>query len=89
MVFIGVGLAAGIEQANNTYPGYGQGAAGYGKRYEAKFMDGRSSDFLTHAVFSSLFHQGPRYYYQGYGTFKSRLVHALGSAFVTRSDSAQ
>jgi len=52
-------------------------------------MDGRSSDFLTHAVFPSLFHQDPRYYYQSYGTFKSRLVHALGSAFVTRSDSAQ
>jgi hypothetical protein len=84
---IGVGLAAGLEQANNTYPGYGQGAAGYGKRYAAKFMDGRTSDFLTHAVFPSLFRQDPRYYYQGYGTFKSRLGHALGSAFVTRSDS--
>jgi hypothetical protein len=86
---IGVGLAAGIEQANNSYPGYGQGAAGYSKRYAAKFIDGRSSDFLTHAVFPSLFHQDPRYYYQGSGTFKSRLVHAVGSAFVTRSDSGR
>jgi len=34
---IGVGLAAGIEQANNSYAGYGQGAAGYSKRYAAKF----------------------------------------------------
>ncbi len=86
---IGVGLAAGIEQANNSYPGYGQGAAGYSKRYAAKFVDGRSSDFLTHAVFPALFHQDPRYYYQGSGTVKSRLVHALGSAFVTRSDSGR
>jgi len=29
IAFIGVGLGAGIEQATNTYPGYGQGAAGY------------------------------------------------------------
>jgi hypothetical protein len=86
---IGVGLAAGIEQANNSYAGYGQGAAGYSKRYAAKFIDGRSSDFLTHAVFPSVFHQDPRYYYQGSGTFKSRLVHAVGSAFVTRSDSGR
>jgi hypothetical protein len=86
---IGVGLAAGIEQANNSYPGYGQGAAGYSKRYAAKFVDGRSSDFLTHAVFPSLFHQDPRYYYQGSGSFKSRLAHAVGSAFVTRSDSGR
>jgi hypothetical protein len=49
--------------------------------------DGRSSDFLTHAVFPSLFHQDPRYYYQGSGSVKSRLVHAVSSAFVTRSDS--
>jgi hypothetical protein len=86
---IGVGFAAGIEQANNSFPGYGQGAAGYSKRYAAKFVDGRSSDFLTHAVFPSVFHQDPRYYYQGSGTAKSRLLHAVSSAFVTRSDSGR
>jgi len=86
---IGVSFAAGIEQANNSFPGYGQGAAGYSKRFAAKFVDGRSSDFLTHAVFPSVFHQDPRYYYQGSGTVKSRLVHAVSSAFVTRSDSGR
>jgi hypothetical protein len=86
---IGVGLAAGIEQANNTYAGYGQGAAGYGKRFAAKFGDGRTSDFLSHAVFPSLFHQDPRYFYQGTGSFKSRLVHAASFAIITRSDSGK
>ncbi|HEY2118185.1 MAG TPA: carboxypeptidase-like regulatory domain-containing protein [Candidatus Acidoferrum sp.] len=86
---VGVGFAAGLEQANNSYAGYGQGAAGYSKRFAAKFADGRTSDFLTHAVFPTLFHQDPRYYYQGTGSFKSRLVHAVGSAFVTRSDSGR
>jgi carboxypeptidase family protein len=86
---IGVGVAAGIEQANNSFAGFGQGAAGYSKRFAAKFVDGRSSDFLTHAVFPSLFHQDPRYFYQGIGSFKSRLIHAVGSAFVTRSDSGR
>jgi hypothetical protein len=86
VAFIGVGFAAGIEQANNSFAGYGQGASGYGKRYAAKFVDGRSSDLLTHAVFPTLLHQDPRYYYQGSGSFKSRLIHAVGSAFVTRSD---
>jgi len=89
VAMIGVGLAAGIEQANNSFPGYGQGAAGYSKRYAAKFVDGRTSDFLTHAVFPSVFHQDPRYYYQGSGTVKSRFVHAVSSAFVTRSDSGR
>jgi hypothetical protein len=89
VAFIGVGFAAGIEQANNSFAGYGQGAAGYGKRYAAKFVDGRSSDLLTHAVFPTLLHQDPRYYYQGSGSFKSRFTHAVGSAFVTRSDSGR
>jgi hypothetical protein len=89
VALIGVAFAAGIEQANNSYAGYGQGAAGYSKRFAAKFVDGRTSDFLTHAVFPSLFHQDPRYFYQGSGTVKSRFMHAASSAFVTLSDSGQ
>jgi Carboxypeptidase regulatory-like domain len=89
VAMIGVGLAAGIEQANNSYAGYGQGAAGYSKRFAAKFVDGRSSDFLTHAVFPTLLHQDPRYYYQGSGSIKSRIAHAVSSAFVARSDSGR
>lgn len=86
---IGVGLVAGIEQANDKYPGYGYGAAGYGKRFAAQFGDGRTSDFLSHAVFPSLFHQDPRYFYQGTGTVKSRLIHAASFAIITRSDSGK
>jgi len=83
---VGVAFGAGIEQATNAYAGYGQGAVGYGKRFAAKFADGRSSDFLTHAVFPSLLHQDPRYYYLGSGSVKARLAHAVGSAFFTRTD---
>ena len=83
---LGVGFGAGIEQATDAYAGYGQGAAGYAKRFAAKFTDGRTSDFLTHAVFPSLLHQDPRYYYQGSGSAKSRLAHAVTSAFLARSD---
>jgi len=89
VALIGVGFGAGIEQATNAYAGYGQGAAGYSKRYAARFVDGRSSDLLTHAVFPALLHQDPRYYYQGSGSVKSRVVHAVRSAFVTRSDSGR
>jgi hypothetical protein len=83
---LGVGFGAGLEQATNAFPGYGQGAEGYAKRFAAKFADGRSSDFLTHAAFPALLHQDPRYYYQGSGSVKSRLAHAVGSAFFTRTD---
>jgi hypothetical protein len=87
VAMVGVGFGAGIEQATNAFAGYGQGAEGYGKRFAAKFADGRSSDFFTHAIFPSLLHQDPRYYYQGSGSVKSRVLHAIGSAFFTRTDS--
>jgi hypothetical protein len=84
--FVGISFAAGIEQANNNFAGYGQGSAGYAKRWAAQFGDGRSSDFFGHAIFPSLFHQDPRYFYQGTGTKKSRLMHALSYAFIARGD---
>lgn len=84
--FAGVTVEAGLSQATNAHKGYGQGAAGYGKRWGAALADQVSSDLLSHYVFSSLFHQDPRYFYQGTGTRKSRLYHALSSGFVGRSD---
>ena len=44
VVYIGVGVGAGIEQATNAYPEYGQGAAGYRKRYAATFADAIDSE---------------------------------------------
>jgi hypothetical protein len=87
--WIGISATAGIEQAQNTYAGYGQGAAGYGKRWAAQFGDGRSSDYLSHYVFASLFHEDPRYFYQGTGTFKSRLYHAISNAWIARGDNGK
>ena len=87
--FLGVSMGAALQQATNAHRGYGQGAAGYGKRWGALFADGRSSDFLSRYVFASLLHQDPRYFYQGTGTKKSRFYHAMSNAFVARSDSGK
>ena len=84
--FIGVSIGAGIEQAKNAFPGFGQGAAGYGKRWGALFANGRTGDFLSTAIFPSVFHQDPRYFYQGSGSTWSRTKHAVGYAFVARGD---
>lgn len=73
-------LSAGIEQSSNTFPGYGRGASGYGKRYGAALGDTLSSTVLGGAVFPSLFHQDPRYYYKGTGTTRSRILYALASS---------
>ena len=89
IVFAGVSLTAGVEQAKNTFPGYGQAGTGYAKRWGARFVDGRSSDILSRAVFPSLFHQDPRYFYQGSGSNWSRIGHAVSYAFIARSDNGR
>ena len=87
--FFGAAVQAGIQQANGSFKGYGFGAAGYGKRYAAAYGDGLTSDILSHAVFPVIFHQDPRYFYQGTGSNRSRLIHAVSSAVVARSDSGR
>jgi len=78
---------AGISQAENSEPGYGQGAAGYGKRYGAAFADGTIENFWTSAILPSLLRQDPRFYQLGKGTFWHRTGYAVSRIFVTRTDS--
>lgn len=85
--FFTVAGTAGAEQLANTYPGYGTGITAYGKLYAAAFADATDSRMLGSAVFPAIFHQDPRYFYQGSGTVRSRTRHAIASAFFTRSDS--
>jgi hypothetical protein len=87
--FANATISAGTGQAANTHSGFGGGESAYAKRWVASFVDDRTGDFLTHYVFASLFHEDPRYFYQGSGTTRSRAVHALSSAFVARSDSGK
>lgn len=83
------GATAGVEQANGSFAGYGQGAAGFGKRYGSVFADGAISTFLGGAVLPSLLRQDPRYFYQGTGTTRSRARHAIASVFVCRGDNGK
>ncbi len=86
VAFIGAGVAAGVEQQQNTFPGYGQGAQGYGKRYGAAYADGAIGQTLSDAVLASAFHQDPRYFYRGTGTKKERVLYALEMVVVQRAD---
>ena len=81
------GFLAGISQAENSEAGYGQGAAGYGKRYAAYFADGTIENYFTGAFLPILLHQDPRYYTMGKGGFVHRTSYAVSRIFVTRSDS--
>jgi hypothetical protein len=76
---------ATIFQVAN-YPSYQQGAKGYGERLGATFAGGYTNILVGSALLPSLLHQDPRYFYQGAGTTKSRLLHALAFPVLTRGD---
>jgi hypothetical protein len=78
---------AGISQAENSEPGYGQGAEGYGKRFGSAFADGTIENFMTGAVLPSLLRQDPRFFQQSEGTFWHRSGYAISRIFITRTDS--
>jgi hypothetical protein len=81
------GFLAGIGQAQNSEPGYGQGAQGYGKRFGASFADGTIENFLTGAILPSLLRQDPRFFQSSKGGFWRRTGYAMSRIVVTRTDS--
>jgi len=85
---MGVGFVAGVRQAANS-PDFQQGAKGYGQRFGVTAANGLSDIMIGGAILPSLLHQDPRYFYQGTGTTKSRLLHALSNPFVCRGDNGR
>ena len=81
------GFLAGISQAENSEPGYGQGAAGYGKRYGAAFADGTIENFMVGAILPSVLKEDPRFYQLSSGGFFHRTYYAASRIFITRTDS--
>ena len=85
--FVWYGVLSGISQAENSEPGFGQGAKGFGKRYASTWADGVIENFMVGAVLPSVFHQDPRFYQMGQGAFGNRFGYSATRVFVTRGDS--
>jgi hypothetical protein len=87
--FVIIGGFAGLEQATNSFSGYGQGAEGYGKRYGAGLADSSIGGMLGGAVLPTLFRQDPRYFYKGTGSTRSRIWYALSRSVIARGDNGK
>jgi carboxypeptidase family protein len=84
--FVIVGGIAGIQQAENAFSGYGQGAQGYAKRYGAAYADLVSGTFIGSAILPSLLKQDPRYFYKGTGSVRSRFFYAVANSVICKGD---
>ncbi len=88
VTFAGTSFVAAIDQASH-YPNYVEGMAGFGQRFGSAYLSGLTDIMVGGALLPSILHQDPRYFYQGTGSSKSRLLHALSSPIICKGDSGQ
>ena len=82
-------LGAGISQAMDSYPDYGQGAEGSGKRFGPSMGRAASRQFFGTFVFASMLHQDPRYFPIKDATLRESIRHALRRIVITPTDSGR
>jgi hypothetical protein len=80
---------AGVQQAQNHFQGYGQGAQGYAKRFGAGYADAVAGTFIGGAILPSILKQDPRYFYKGTGSIGSRLLYAIANAVICKGDNGR
>jgi hypothetical protein len=77
---------AGVSQADNEFPTYGQGAAGYGKRFGTAFSDQVSAGFFSNFLYPTVFKHDPRYFRKAHGSFTRRFTYSLLQELVCHTD---
>jgi hypothetical protein len=80
------GVIAGVQQSQDVFHDYGQGAQGYAKRYGASYGDLVASTIIGSAILPSLLKQDPRYFYKGSGSKRSRILYAIANSVICKSD---
>ena len=85
--FFVTGAFAGIYQAENQNPAFGQGMTGYAKRYSTTLADQMIGNMMTEGFLPVLLHDDPRFFRSGTGTTGARVKSALRQIIMTRADS--
>ena len=88
-IFLQSAFIAGLGQATNGNPSFGQGVGGYGKRFGTAYADFGIQNFMTEGLFPTVLRQDPRYFRRREGSGPSRLAYAISRLFITRNDSGK
>lgn len=86
VTFLSAAFDAGLDQAENTDPSFGQGAAGYGKRFGGELVDQASSEFFKDFAYPTIFVEDPRYYRLAHGSSVVRFLHAAEHVVVAHRE---
>jgi hypothetical protein len=82
-------VVAGIGQADDSYPAWGQGMGGYATRFGAAYSDYFIGNFFGNAVLPSVWHEDPRYFQKGTGSVTSRFLWAAASTGWCKRDNGK
>lgn len=86
----GVTIITNADGTKTRVPwGFGQGAAGYFKRFGATYADTVDGNFWGNAVLPVLLKEDPRYYRMGTGSFARRALYSASTAVWCRRDNGK
>ena len=85
LLMLGAAIA-GIGQWSNENPSFGQGAAGFARRFGTSYADQAIGNMMTEAIFPAFLHEDPRYFRRGQGRKWGRAFYAASRVLVTRTD---
>ena len=79
-------LVGGYHETGDSYPGFGWGIEGYGKRAGAAYLDAFDGTMIGNGILPAILHQDPRYFRLGHGTGTHRLLYALATNVICKHD---
>jgi hypothetical protein len=82
--------SAGLSQADNQTPKFGEGGVAYSERFGAALGDFTSQNLFSDAILACLLHQDPRYFRAGpKSRILPRIAYSLSRIAVARQDSGR
>ena len=78
--------SASYEQLFNTDPKYGHDAGAFGEKFGAAMLRSASVRVFSDGILATAFHQDPRYYRIGSGSFVKRSLLSVRQAVIRRGD---
>jgi hypothetical protein len=86
IIFAPALLSAFWGQLTDANPHYGVDAGGFGERFGSAMLRQATDRLTGDGIFAAAFHQDPRYYREGNGTYVHRGLRAVRQTFLRRND---
>ncbi len=88
-----IGLAfivgGGFGELTDSHTGYAHGPEGFFKRVGASYLDNIDGNLIGNALLPVILHQDPRYYRQGSGSVRSRIIYSALTTFICHGDNGK